>query len=200
MRCMSVHDHSQQGRCALLITDASMTIGAGGINSDLHITHREERDIQWRELIAIYGALFGLNDRYGADIDDSFIHIFTDNSACKFMLINLTAILARPDLQILLNNICELCVNRLIHLWLDHIPGDNNTIADALSRFYPNLLAFPQLDRYNVGDLHTDRSHAIKLRLQHGADAAARFLYERNQIIRRQDQEFPSDSQQGVIP
>ena len=186
-----------------IVTDASMLIGAGGIASDgtyfqtkwseldMHIEQREERDIQWRELIAIYGSLLSLEQRHGDKLNDTLIEVFTDNIACKFMLINMTSLLARPDLQILINDICELCVRRRVHLWMEHIPGDDNKVADALSRFFENPLQYEQKHEYDVGPLKTDTSKQVSRIIQRGATRSADHVKESNITIERKFQEFP---------
>ena len=188
-----------------IITDASMLIGAGGIASDgtyfqtrwtditLHIEKQTERDIQWRELVAIYGSVLAMEARLGHSIEDSLIEIFTDNEACKYMLINMTAKLGRPDLQTLINNICEFCIRRRVHLWMEHIPGSENLIADALSRFYTDPLNFTQLKKHHVGQLTSDQSKQVTRWIQHGADAAHRSLSQTGFKIKQQYQEFPPD-------
>ena len=188
-----------------IVTDASMLVGAGGIVSDgtffqtrwadldMHIQRREERDIQWRELVAIYAALLGLEQRHGDRLNDCRVQIFTDNVACKYMLINMTAKLGRPDLQVLINEICELCINRRVHLWMEHIPGDDNKVADALSRFFPNPLKFEQKTEYSVGPLNSDQSSAIHKLLQRGADLSAEHVAEGSFTISTKNQEFPTD-------
>lgn len=186
-----------------IVTDASMLVGAGGIASDgtffqtrwsdinLHIDSRDERDIQWRELVAIYGCLLSLAERHGSALDDTLIEIFTDNIACKYMLMNMTAKLTRPDLQILINDICKLCVDRRIHLWMEHIPGEENKIADALSRFFENPLDFVQLEKHSVGPLSDNQSTLVSALIQQGANRSAQHLKEGNYKIQREYQEFP---------
>jgi hypothetical protein len=186
-----------------IITDASM-IGIGGLISDgsffqnrwsdvsLRINHPSERDIQWRELAAIFAALFSLEHRYGDQLTDTYIHIFTDNSACKYFLIKMAAPLSRPDLQTLINEICMLCVRRRIHLWLDHIPGVQNTIADALSRFYPSPFSFEQHPNYYIHTPSINCSDITRHHLQRGADLSSSFLAQHNITIQRNDQEFSS--------
>ena len=186
-----------------IVTDASMLIGAGGIASDgsyfqtrwsdidLNIVSRDERDIQWRELVAIYGCLLSLSTRHGSAINDSLIEVFTDNVACKYMLINMTAKLTRPDLQILIDEICKLCVTRRIHLWMEHIPGDENKVADALSRFFEKPLELEQLEKHSVGPLSNDQSVLVSKLIQQGANRSARHLKEGNYKILRKYQEFP---------
>ena len=187
-----------------IVTDASMLIGAGGIASDgsyfqtrwsdinLHIDTRDERDIQWRELVAIYGCLLSLEKRHGDALNDTLIEIFTDNIACKYMLINMTAKLTRPDLQILINDICKLCCDRRMHLWMEHIAGEDNKVADALSRFFEKPLELEQLEKHNVGPLSNNQSKLVSAIIQRGADRSAQHLREGNYKIHRKYQEFPN--------
>lgn len=189
----------------VIICDASMNVGLGGLISDgtyfqsrwesidLHIDRRSQRDIQFRELLAIYGAIVNLSERYGSTLCDKSIHIHTDNIACKYLCRSFSAKLARADLQILLNHICLICVQKRLHVFMSHIAGEDNTIADALSRFYPNPLAYPQLPQYNLGPLIHNRSAGIQRCMQRGADSAASFLSENNLIIYSQHQEFPAN-------
>lgn len=186
-----------------VITDASMLVGAGGLASDgtffqirwnevnLHIPTAAHRDIQWRELAAIYTALMNLEHRHADSLTDSFIHVFTDNDSCKWQLIKMSAPLSRPDLQILINEICIWCVKRRIHLWLDHVPGVHNTIADALSRFYPNPFSFAQHPSFDVGRPTRDCSRRCRDILQRAADLASDFLTEHSLIIHQRFQEYP---------
>ena len=189
----------------VVICDASINVGLGGIISDgsffqarwdsldLKIRRRAERDIQFRELLAIYGAIVSLSERYGDKLLDNTIHVHTDNTACQFMCRSFSAKLARADLQILLNHICLICVRKRIHLHTSHIKGELNTIADALSRFYDNPLQFPTLPEYDLGPMLHDRSTSVHRCLQKGADSAASFLAENNLIIQKRHQEFPAD-------
>ena len=129
-----------------ILTDASLTIGVGGIAStgdyfqnkwsDIDLTEPAKRDIQWRELCGVFMAIHALQDK----LDRKWIHVFTDNDSVKWMLIKMRSRLSRPDLQILINKICEILLKRRIELWIDHIPGEDNVCADALSRFFDNPL------------------------------------------------------------
>ena len=46
-----------------------------------------------------------------------------------------------PDLQILINEICKICIEYEIVPWFEHIPGKDNVISDALSRNKPHPCA-----------------------------------------------------------
>ena len=76
-----------------LYTDASLTIGIGGLASnctfyqnkwsDIQLSNPEIRDIQWRELCAIF--VFVLANI--KSFKEKVIHIYTDNDAVKWMMI-----------------------------------------------------------------------------------------------------------------
>ena len=129
-----------------IFTDASNTIGVGGISStgdyfqqkwtDIDLSDPTKRDIQWRELCAVFIAIHSLQTK----LSRKLIHIYTDNDAVKWMLIKMRSRLARPDLQILINKICEILLEQHIEIWMDHIPGEDNKCADALSRYFPSPL------------------------------------------------------------
>ena len=126
-----------------LYTDASLKIGLGGYSDKGHwyknewnqiqLHHANNRDIVWRELVAIFTFVHALR----FSLSKKVTHIFTDNEACKYMLINMRSKLSRPDLQCIINEICKLCIEFAIIPWVEHIPGKQNTIPDALSRNKP---------------------------------------------------------------
>ena len=60
--------------------------------------------------------------------------------ACKFMLINMRSKLYRPDLQIMINDICMLLLSLRWLPRFEHIKGKLNITADALSRYFENPL------------------------------------------------------------
>ena len=121
-------------------TDASLKIGLGGYSNHGHwfkndwnnieLYHSNNRDIVWKELVAIFALIHSLKD----SLIKKVVHMYTDNEACKYMLIKMRAKLTRPDLQIIINEICKLCIRYEIILWVEHIPGKENIIPDALSR------------------------------------------------------------------
>ena len=127
-----------------LYTDASLLIGIGGISdkghwfknmwTDITLHNMEYRDIIWKELCAVFVFVHALRHH----LKQKVVHIYTDNEPVKFMLISMRSKLYRPDLQILINKICKYSIKYQFHLWIEHIPGKNNIIPDALSRNFVN--------------------------------------------------------------
>ena len=101
--------------------------------SDINLCHDKNGDILWGELIAIYAFV----DTLKPSLQGKTVHIFTDNEACKFMLINVRSKLARPDLQRIINELCKIFIQFAITPWIEHIPGKDDIIPDRLSRNLP---------------------------------------------------------------
>ena len=99
------------------------------------VSETSNRDIQWRELAAV-AVLFMC---YKHKFANKCINIWCDNNPVVWTLIKWRANLQRTDLQQLLRLIADICIEFNIVPWWDHIPGEENTIADNLSRFikYP---------------------------------------------------------------
>ena len=141
-------------------TDASLKIGIGAISNKGHyIQHTwtefnlfqpNKKDIVWKELVAVYVTLHSLQK----EIINKVVHVYTDNMGVKWMLINMRSKLYRPDLQILINEICKLCISTKCHLWMEYISTEDNVLADALSRCKRN----PFRQHPNT---YTNRIHAI---------------------------------------
>ena len=92
--------------------------------------------IQWKEMVAIVVALT-LNIK---SFRNKVIHIWCDNKPVVDMLIAFRATLSRTDLQGLIHRIARLLIQNNVHLWINHIDGEANNAADALSRFLPEPL------------------------------------------------------------
>ena len=56
------------------------------------------------------------------------------------MLTKMTAKIQRPDIQVLINGICELFMDKRNLYWFEFIPGKENIYADGLSRYFENPL------------------------------------------------------------
>ena len=131
-------------------TDASLTIGVGGISSsghffqhrwtDISLRRSEQKNIVWRELVTNYAMIKGLQQTLGEDIYDKNITVNTENKASNYMLISMASRLYRPDLQIIINEICDLLMEFRILLWMEYFTGEMNIYADALSRFFEDPL------------------------------------------------------------
>ena len=74
---------------------------------------------------------------YHQKFQNKAITAYCDNESVVYMLINFRAKLVRPDLQALLREIAQILITNNIQLWIEHIPGEYNITADALSRFLP---------------------------------------------------------------
>ena len=70
-------------------------------------------------------------------LNKKVVHFYTDNEACKYMVINVRAKLSRPDLELIINEMCKICIQHEIFPWVEHISGIQNIIPDALSRNEP---------------------------------------------------------------
>ena len=63
------------------------------------------------------------------------IKFYCDNSSASYALINKRAKLQRRDMEFLVTKFCELSAEFHFRFWVEHIPGKENELADALSRF-----------------------------------------------------------------
>ena len=87
-------------------------------------------DIMWREMFAVILAAYTWKNY----IKSQWTIFYCDNEAVVHMLIKRCAPQSRKDLQQLIRIFCFLCDATPFHFWIQHIPGDRNTIADSLSR------------------------------------------------------------------
>ena len=94
-------------------------------------------DIGFRELFAITAAIF----TWGDDLAGKQILFFTDNKNAVDLWHSGTS--SDKDLMRLLRALFLFCANHQINLFIKHLPGKNNPIADSLSRLL--LQRFRQL-------------------------------------------------------
>ena len=74
---------------------------------------------------------------YKKSFSGKCVNIWCDNEPVVWKLIKWRANLQRTELQNLLRLVAEICIENNIVPWWDHIPGEDNTVADNLSRFKP---------------------------------------------------------------
>lgn len=161
----------------VIYTDASLTVGIGAICSNGYFVqhkwsefklYREDlRDIVWKEMVAIYATLRGLSTLLGDKFMDLTIHVFTDNMGCKGMLSKMTAKIQRPDLQVLINGICEIFMDNRNLYWFDFVKGKDNIYADSLSRYFPNPLGSRAHEFPNKLNVLTELKRASALAASH---------------------------------
>ena len=125
-------------------TDAASTIGIGGFIQIPDAPYFQVRwkdvdnvapwmDILWKEMAAILVLFILYKDQFRGKI----VCVWSDNKPDIDMLIRWHAPLHRPDLQILIRKIAEICIHNRIRPWWSHIAGERNVAADKLSRFTP---------------------------------------------------------------
>ena len=156
-------------------TDASLKIGLGAITDDgRYIQHKwsditlhdpKKKDIVWKELVAVFVILHKIQN----ELMNKVVHVFTDNEAVKWMLINMRSPLYRPDLQILINRICQILIKFKIHLWMEYINTKENIIADALSRYHAEPFAtttktYSQIDATSFLQAASNLSREFKVK------------------------------------
>ena len=90
-----------------------------------------QQDIQWQEMAAIYVLL---RTNYLL-FRGKYVHFWSDNEPVVWMLIKCRAKKGRNDLQWMIRRIAAILIENSILPYWDHIPGEQNKIADALSRF-----------------------------------------------------------------
>ena len=128
----------------ILFTDASSKIGVGGISNhghwfqnkwteieDVSIQQDKDKDNAWKELAAVFTIINSL----GVLLHNKLVQIYSDHQGLVYMHKKMKSRTERPDLQILIDEICKSTMDFKYHLWLDHIPGKDNKISDALSRY-----------------------------------------------------------------
>ena len=88
------------------------------------------------------------------------VRFWCDNEAVVYMLIKMRSSLRRPDLQIVINDICECLIDNDINLRIEHIPGKENTTADRLSRYKSDPIQFPSYPNLKQVDVLTNLKRA----------------------------------------
>ena len=131
-----------------IYTDASGSdkLGIGGIAStgeyyqnrwsDIELCEEGQKDIQWRELVGVFVMIAAMRKQWKG----KRVHIYTDNNPVKYWLVNRRSDISRQDCQVLINQIAQWEIEEEMYLWFDHIKGEENIAADALSRYYKDPL------------------------------------------------------------
>ena len=126
-------------------TDASTKLGLGGCTSTAHAfqfynhqtivkavkSFRIGIDIALFELLAVY-IMARLRCQ---DWTYKNVFFYCDNSTAAYALINQRASLSRFDLNYIVRKFAELSAEYHFRFYIKHIPGEENQVADALSRF-----------------------------------------------------------------
>ena len=117
---------------------------------------RKGIDIKLLELIAVYCfvAVLAPNLQY------KNIKIWCDNDTAVWALIKKRAPLIRRDMNFVVNKFCELSVQYHFRFWIEHIKGDDNVMADNLSRF-KELYKTDQIDPTKF--TFVDKSEVLKV-------------------------------------
>ena len=128
------------------ITDACLTdvrAGLGGYHSDgerfqIEIRIEEEfpgltpPDINWFEMAAI---VIGVRLWHKKWYHTAAL-LLSDNMPAVCQLYKQSCTAARYDTLLLVLQVTDLSLRREFHYWTEHIAGERNRVADALSRFY----------------------------------------------------------------
>ena len=138
-----------------LFTDAVLNIVLEGYSdqgqwfknnwNDIQLHYENDGDVVWKELVAAFAFLHSLRH----SLNEKVVHVYTDNEACKCSLVNMRAKLSRPDLHLNINEMCKICMHHEINPQVEHIPGKQNILPDALSRNEP----IPDNPAYNCAIL-----------------------------------------------
>lgn len=120
-------------------------------------------DIEWKELAAIVVMFMTFKHK----LKNTHIIVWTDNDPVKWMLIKWRASLARRDLQGMIRFLAGICIEYNINPWWEHIKGDNNNTADALSRFKSDPW---QYTRVSHSKSKTPASHHLQYLIDNFSD------------------------------
>ena len=135
---------SDFGRNKCLETDASTGIGVGGWTSDGDsFQHRWDQscidkvinaDIYWKETAGVCIAIL----LFGKKWFNENVLIHCDNQGAVFSIAKKSCKFHRDDVQQLIRTIFNNANKNKAWFRIEHIPGELNFTADALSRFYEN--------------------------------------------------------------
>ena len=138
-------------------TDACVdeeSAGFGGLNSEgrwfqfkIPMTHFKKRrpKINWCELAAQTVAL----RLWAREHRHQSVKLWCDNMAAVQQLKKQSTGSDHPDIFALIRRACKESIKHRYHYWIDHIKGENNDPADALSRFYED--PFEGVERLQPG-------------------------------------------------
>ena len=129
-----------------VFTDASTSHGVGGfIANKTDAKHFKimwkdctfydtnfKPDIAWKELCGVVLAIL----LYAKTFANKIIHFRCDNFAVCKIVAKKCACFKRRDLNELIRILCETAIKYRFYIWIDHVKGVKNTLADALSRNY----------------------------------------------------------------
>ncbi len=102
------------------------------------------------------------------------VTVFCDNLPVVWMIRKFRAPLHRPDLQLILIELAKLLIGFEINVWMEHVEGETNKTADALSRFFPQ-----PLKDCVFTDLVPIKSRKVQVATQRIADKCKKFIIER---------------------
>ena len=115
-------------------------------------------DINWFEMLAVVVAAHLWGDKY---FEDS-VHIWSDNAAVVGQISKRSAPFKRPDIKSLIDLLCFDSVEREYHFFIDHIKGEDNKVADALSRFFKQPFQWlSPTQQSNISPIATDCSEIV---------------------------------------
>lgn len=92
--------------------------------------HGMSPDITYMELLGVVLAARLFSQKWG----EKAIKFFCDNWAVCAIVTRKVACFRRPDLNDLVGELCRLATKYRFYFWIEHIKGEDNVLADALSR------------------------------------------------------------------
>ena len=114
---------------------------------------RKGIDISFMELLAAYILAAQLAPTW----EFKNVKLYIDNGTAAYALINKRAKFERRDLEYMTMKFCQLSAKYHFRFWVQHIKGEDNPLADALSRFkrsYKNTdLKLNEFEYVDVNDV-----------------------------------------------